>query len=65
MSSLFIAGSGFDIAHGIPTQYSEFRPFIIQKYPEALKTVCSNFFQTRKCSFSVLITQELYRNYMG
>ena len=37
MSSLFIAGNGFDIAHGIPTQYSEFRAFIIQKYPEALE----------------------------
>lgn len=37
MSSLFIAGNGFDIVHGIPTQYSEFRSFIIQKYPEALE----------------------------
>lgn len=37
MSSLFIAGNGFDIAHGIPTQYSKFRSFIIQKYPEALE----------------------------
>lgn len=37
MSSLFIAGNGFDVAHGIPTQYSEFRSFIIQKYPEALE----------------------------
>lgn len=37
MSSLFIAGNGFDIAHGIPTQYSRFRSFIIQKYPEALE----------------------------
>lgn len=36
MSSLFIAGNGFDIAHGIPSQYSEFRSFIIQKYPESL-----------------------------
>lgn len=37
MSSLFIAGNGFDVAHGIPTQYSEFRSFIIQKYPEAVE----------------------------
>lgn len=36
MSSLFIAGNGFDIAHSIPSQYSKFRSFIIQKYPEAL-----------------------------
>ncbi len=25
MSSLFIVGNGFDIAHGIPTKYSDFR----------------------------------------
>lgn len=37
MSSLFIAGNGFDIAHGIPTKYSDFRSFIVQKYPEALE----------------------------
>lgn len=37
MSSLFIAGNGFDIAHGIPTKYSDFRSFVIQKYPEALE----------------------------
>ena len=37
MSSLFIAGNGFDIAHGIPTKYSEFRSFVIQNYPEALE----------------------------
>lgn len=37
MSSLFIVGNGFDIAHGIPTKYSDFRSFIVQKYPEALE----------------------------
>lgn len=37
MSSLFIAGNGFDIAHGIPTKYRDFRSFVIQKYPEALE----------------------------
>ena len=37
MSSLFIVGNGFDIAHGIPTKYSDFRMFIIRNYPEALK----------------------------
>lgn len=37
MSSLFIVGNGFDIAHGIPTKYSEFRSFVIQNYPEALE----------------------------
>lgn len=37
MSSLFIAGNGFDIAHGIPSKYSEFRQYIIRNYPDALK----------------------------
>ena len=37
MGSLFIAGNGFDIAHGIPTKYSDFRKFIIEQYPEALE----------------------------
>lgn len=35
--SLFIAGNGFDIAHGIPSKYSEFRKYLIKKYPEVLK----------------------------
>ena len=37
MSSLFIVGNGFDIAHGIPSKYSEFRKYIIRNYPDALK----------------------------
>lgn len=37
MSSLFIAGNGFDIAHGIPSKYSDFRACLIDAYPEALK----------------------------
>lgn len=37
MSSLFIAGNGFDIAHGIPSKYSDFRKYIIRNYPDALK----------------------------
>ena len=37
MGSIFIAGNGFDIAHGIPTNYNEFRSYIIRNYPEALK----------------------------
>lgn len=37
LSSLFIAGNGFDIAHGIPTKYSEFRTFLIEKCPEAFE----------------------------
>lgn len=37
MSSLFIAGNGFDIAHGIPSMYSDFRRFVVNLYPEALQ----------------------------
>lgn len=37
MGSLFIAGNGFDIAHGIPTQYKNFREYLIEAYPEANK----------------------------
>ena len=37
MSSLFIIGNGFDIAHGIPTKYSDFRSFLIDLFPDALK----------------------------
>ena len=37
MSSLFIAGNGFDIAHGIPSKYNDFRDFIIKNYPDALR----------------------------
>lgn len=37
MSSLFIAGNGFDIAHGIPTKYSDFRAFILERYPDAFR----------------------------
>ena len=37
MSALFIIGNGFDIAHGIPTKYNDFRKFIMAKFPHALK----------------------------
>ena len=37
MSSLFIAGNGFDIAHGIPSKYSDFRSFLLYFFPEALE----------------------------
>ncbi len=36
MGNLFIIGNGFDISHGIPSQYSNFRSFLIEKYPQAL-----------------------------
>lgn len=36
MGALFIAGNGFDIAHGIPTTYGDFRNYVIDQYPEAL-----------------------------
>ena len=37
MSSLFVIGNGFDIAHGIPSKYSDFRKYIVKNYPEALQ----------------------------
>ena len=37
MSSLFIIGNGFDMAHGIPTAYKEFRSWILEVYPDALE----------------------------
>ena len=36
ISSLFIAGNGFDIAHGIPSTYGHFRSFIIDLFPDAV-----------------------------
>lgn len=36
MSSLFIIGNGFDIAHGLPTMYKNFRRRIIDEFPDAL-----------------------------
>ncbi|MBC8528757.1 bacteriophage abortive infection AbiH family protein [Christensenellaceae bacterium NSJ-44] len=38
MSSLFIIGNGFDIAHKIPTEYNNFRSFLIDMYPETLQS---------------------------
>ena len=36
MSSFFIIGNGFDIAHGIPTAYKRFRDWILEQYPDSL-----------------------------
>lgn len=36
ISSLFVAGNGFDVAHGIPSKYSDFRSSIIEMYPEVV-----------------------------
>lgn len=37
MGALFIAGNGFDIAHGISSSYGDFRRFLIKRFPEALE----------------------------
>ena len=37
MATLFIIGNGFDIAHGIPSKYSDFRKYLIRNYPDALQ----------------------------
>ena len=29
--TLFVIGNGFDIAHGLPTKYSDFRDYLMQK----------------------------------
>ena len=36
MSKLFIIGNGFDIAHNLPTCYSDFRTFLMQQYQNAI-----------------------------
>lgn len=35
---LFIVGNGFDIAHGLPTCYWDFRRFLKNKYPDFLRS---------------------------
>lgn len=34
MGSLFIIGNGFDLAHGLPTAYKNFRRYILNQYPD-------------------------------
>lgn len=34
MSALIIIGNGFDLAHGMPTRYSDFRKYLISCYPD-------------------------------
>jgi hypothetical protein len=36
MDKIVIIGNGFDIAHGIPTLYSEFRKFVANRHPGAI-----------------------------
>lgn len=38
MTRLFIIGNGFDIAHGLPTKYSDFQKYLLSMYPDAQKT---------------------------
>lgn len=35
MRKLFIIGNGFDLAHGLPTRYSDFHRYLQETYPEA------------------------------
>lgn len=35
MKKLFIIGNGFDVAHKLPTRYSDFQDYLIENYPEA------------------------------
>ena len=43
MGSIFICGNGFDLAHGLPTQYTDFRNFLLKKFPEADKLMNLQF----------------------
>lgn len=35
MKKLFIIGNGFDVAHKLPTKYSDFQDYLEENYPEA------------------------------
>ena len=35
MGAIFILGNGFDLAHGLPSNYSDFKKYIIREYPDA------------------------------
>ncbi|MGG3032962.1 bacteriophage abortive infection AbiH family protein [Bacillus stercoris] len=37
MSSLFIIGNGFDLAHGLPTRYKDFYNYLLEMYPNAVE----------------------------
>ena len=68
MSSLFIIGNGFDIAHGIPTKYHDFREFIIKSYPEAIKyrdevTFIEDIADVDTEEFSIIRTDERANEY--
>ena len=51
MAALFIIGNGFDLAHGMPTRYSDFRKFLVKTYPEAARrsknVVSLEYFQNK------------------
>lgn len=38
MSRLYIVGNGFDIAHGIPCKYSDFRRYCEEKCLRCMKS---------------------------
>lgn len=37
MGALVIIGNGFDLAHGLPTRYSDFRDYLIRCYPSIIE----------------------------
>ena len=43
MKSLYMIGNGFDVAHGLQTDYWKFRTYLEQKYPEFL-TLLENIY---------------------
>ncbi len=49
---LYIIGNGFDLAHGIQSRYSDFRDFLINKYPYYYSSIM----------FGYNYTDELWKN---
>lgn len=52
MSSLFIFGNGFDIAHSLSTKYSDFRKYLIEKYN-------INYDYNKQSSFNELFEKDI------
>ena len=53
--ALFIIGNGFDIDHGLKSQYSNFRQFLIDKYPNIEKNCDRQFYIE---DYSVMVEEE-------
>lgn len=43
MNTLYIIGNGFDLAHGLKTEYTDYRNFLSDKHPEFYSFFCEHF----------------------